>query len=141
MTKKFYVDTAIWIDLYEDRTDYKNESLGSFALKLVGFIKLKMYKLIITDILINELEMRYALAEIKGMFKPFESITENILSTRNQREEAARIAKIRDIPPGDVLHAILARDNKLILITRDKHFRKLRDISKHYKPEDIIGDA
>ena len=55
-----------------------------------------------------------------------------------QREEAKKIAKERDVPAGDALHAIVARDNDLILVTRDRHFRKLEDISKHYKPEELI---
>jgi len=42
------------------------------------------------------------------------------------------------VPAGDALHAIVARDNDLILVTRDRHFRKLEDISKHYKPEELI---
>jgi len=36
----------------------------------------------------------------------------------------------RNVPRGDALHAIIARDHKLILITRDNHFKKLEDISK-----------
>lgn len=38
----------------------------------------------------------------------------------------------------NALHAIVARDNGLILITRDNHFRVLQDISKYYKPEELI---
>ena len=51
---------------------------------------------------------------------------------------AKKIAKERDVPAGDALHAIIARDDDLILVTRDRHFRKLEDISKHHKPEEII---
>jgi predicted nucleic acid-binding protein len=135
---KYYVDTSIWIDLYEDRKGFNKEPLGEFALKLFSLIRAKKNRLIITDLLIRELEMNYSLEEINGMVKPFENIIEKIIVTKEQHDEAKKIAEERNIPPGDVLHAIIARDYDLILITRDKHFRKLQDISKHYRPEDII---
>ena len=52
--------------------------------------------------------------------------------------EAKKIAKERNLPSGDALHSIIARDNDLILVTRDNHFKELTDISKYYKPEEII---
>jgi predicted nucleic acid-binding protein len=82
------------------------------------------------------LESKYSVEEINGMFAPFQ--VERISSTETERDEAKRIAVKKKIPRGDALHAIMARDNNLILITRDKHFRQLETISVHYKPEDII---
>ena len=38
----------------------------------------------------------------------------------------------------DALHALIARDNKCIMVTRDAHFKKLLDIINPKKPEDII---
>ncbi len=138
MIEKFYVDTSIWIDLYEDRKGYSNEPLGDFALKLFAMIKAKDNKLMISDILIRELEGYYSIEELNGMMKPFAKIIEKIISIKEQRIEARKIALERNLPPGDVLHAILARDNNLILITRDKDFRMLADISKSHKPEEVI---
>ena len=135
---KFYLDTAIWVDLYEDRKGFRNEPLGDYALRLVILIKTKESKIILTDLLIRELEMNYSMQQIKGMFKLFEKQIEKLIATKGQREEAKKIATERDVPKGDALHAIIARDNNLILVTRDKHFKLLKDISKHYKPEDII---
>jgi predicted nucleic acid-binding protein len=138
MVNKFYIDTSIWMDVYEDRKGYNNEPLGEFGLKLFLFIKTKNKKLVISDLLIKELEINYSILEIKGMLKPFETIIEKILVTKKQKFEAKKIAKNRNIPPGDVLHAIISRDNKLILISRDNHFKKLKDITLCYKPEEII---
>lgn len=138
MPDKYYVDTSIWIDIYEDRKGYAGEPLGDYALKLFSILKAKGMMLVITDILLRELESFYTIAEVNGMMKPFEKIIEKIISTKAQRDEAKRIAQERQIPPGDALHAIIARDHKLILVTRDNDFRKLQDISKYYKPEDII---
>lgn len=138
IAKGYYVDTSIWIDLYEDRKGYNGEPLGDYALKLLALIKTKKAALFISDILIRELEGYYSLAEINGMIKPFEKILQKIITTKEQRIEARKIADERNLPPGDVLHAIIARDNNLILITRDNDFRQLIDISEYYKPEQII---
>ena len=138
MLEKYYLDTSIWMDLYENRKGYSNEPLGEYALKLISLIKMKKATLIITDILIRELEMNYSVEEINGMMKPFENNTEKIITTKEQRDDAEKIAKERKIPRGDVLHAVLTRDYHLILVTRDKHFRVLEDICEHHKPEDFI---
>lgn len=138
MTEKYLIDTSIWVDLYEDRKGYQNEPLGDFAFKLFSVIKAKQNKIVITDLTIRELEMNYTISEINGMMKPFEAILEKLVASKEQRDEAKKIAEERNIPKGDVLHAILARDHKFILITRDKHFRQLTDISEHHKPEELI---
>lgn len=135
---KYYLDTSIGVDLYENRKGYNQEPLGDFAWKLLSFIKAKEYKIILTDLLIIELESAYSLEQINGLFFPFTNLIEKIIIKKEQRDEAYKIAKKRMLPFGDALHSIIARDNNLILITRDKHFRELKDISLHYKPEDII---
>lgn len=139
MVEKYYVDTSIWIDLLEDRKGYNDEPLGSYALKLFALIKAKNHKMIVSDILIRELESNYSVEQINGMVLPFRKVMEKVFVTREQRDEAKKIAEERNLPPGDVLHAIVARDNNLIVITRDKHFKELEDITKHYKPEEIIS--
>ncbi len=54
-----------------------------------------------------------------------------------QFNKARDISMKRNIPRLDALHDLLARDTKAIMITRDKHFDKLLDISPYKKPEDI----
>ncbi len=138
MAEEYIIDTSIWVDLYEDRKGYNNEPLGDFAFKLLVKIKSKESAIVLTDFLIKELETIYSVAEINGMFKPFDNILKKAVATEKQREEAKNIAKERDVPAGDALHAIVARDNNFILVTRDGHFRKLEDVSKHHKPEELI---
>ena len=91
--EKYYVDTSIWIDLYEDRNGYNNEPLGDYATKLFYFIREKNHKLIISDILIKELGVYYSTAEINGMMKPFEDLIEKIFVTEKQSKEADKIVK------------------------------------------------
>jgi predicted nucleic acid-binding protein len=137
MTEKYYIDTSIWMDLLEDRKGFNNEPLGNFALKLFALIKAKKATLVISDILIRELEGYYSLEEINGMMFPFKKIIKKVIATKEQRIEARKIAEERDLPPGDCLHAIIARDNNFILVTRDKDFKQLEDITSHHKPEEI----
>ena len=57
---------------------------------------------------------------------------------RAQLEEARKLARQRNVPNKDVLHAILARDNDLQLVSRDHHFEKLKDVADVKLPEDFI---
>ncbi len=138
MAEKYLIDTSIWVDLYEDRKGYQKEPLGDFAFKLFGLIKAKQNRIVITDLTIRELESNYSIPEINGMMKPFEALLDKVVASKEQREEAMKLADERNVPKGDALHAILARDNKLILVSRDRHFRQLTDISEHHKPEELI---
>ena len=135
---KYYIDTSIWIDIYEDRKGFNNEPLGEYALKLFAFIRKEKHKLIISDILIRELERYYSMEKINGMIKIYENLIERIITTQKQRNEAKIIGEQNNLPPGDALHSIISRDNNLILVTRDKHFKKIEFISKSYKPEELI---
>ena len=85
MIEKYYLNTSIWMDVYEDRKGYNNEPLGEYGLKLLALIKAKGYKLVITDLIISELEVRYIVAEINGMIKPFEKIIEKIICSKKQK--------------------------------------------------------
>ncbi|MBT3465132.1 PIN domain-containing protein [archaeon] len=138
MQKKYFIDTSIWIDLREDRKGFNSEPLGDYALKL--FIKIMVEKniIVISDHIQRELESNYGIPEIRGFFLPFKNFLEKIYVKDEQREEAKIIGKQKKVPKGDTLHAIIARDYNLTLITRDKHFKELDVISKHYKPENII---
>jgi len=129
------------MDLLEDRKGYNGEPLGDYALKLFVMIKAKKHTLVVSDLLIRELESNYSVEEINGMVLPFQNIIEKVLMTKEQRDEAKKIALERDLPPGDALHAIVARDNRYVMVTRDKHFKYLQDITKHYKPEEIISTS
>ena len=133
---RYLIDTSIWIDLYEDRKGYNNEPLGEYALKFFYKVMSNKDIVIITELLIKELSTFYSISEIDSMIKPFKK--ETIRISKSQIMESNEIARQRNIPSGDALYTIIARDNNLMFITRDRHFKRLRDISEHYKPEDII---
>lgn len=80
--------------------------------------------------------MEYKDEEITSCLQAFASILVPI--TNKQIQEAQIIGKIRKVGGADALHAILARDNDAILVTRDAHYLDLTDITTIKKPEDII---
>lgn len=138
MKQKYYIDTCIWIDLYEDRKGYDGELLGEFATIFLFSLLKQQQVLIISKLLIKELKRYYTEEQIEGMFRPFAGIIEKIAITKQQADEAKHLAEERKIPEGDALHAILARDYHLILVTRDNDFKKIENIAKCYKPEELI---
>jgi predicted nucleic acid-binding protein len=135
--RKYLIDTAIWIDLYEDRVGYNGEPLGDYAWQLLALIRGRDERVVVSDLLLNELESRLTLEQIRGMFSLFETIIERRISTESQWLEAERLARERNVPPGDALHAIIARDGGFVLVTRDRHFNSLLDISPYLLPEDL----
>ena len=58
--------------------------------------------------------------------------------TKEQFEEARRLSKQRDVPLGDAIHAVLARDHDAQLVSRDWDFEKLKDITNVQKPENLM---
>ncbi len=137
MAEKYYIDSSIWVDYYEDRKD-PSKDIGEFAFKLLCKLLASKSKIVVSTFLLRELETVYSLDKIKGITRPFEKLMEKVDVSDNQREEAKKIAYERGIPKGDVIHAILARDNNAILVSRDKHFQLLKDICEVVKPEEII---
>ena len=57
---------------------------------------------------------------------------------KEQFQEAAKLKRERKLPFADVLHAIIARDNGAVMVTRDVHFEDFEDIVMIRKPEDLI---
>ncbi len=135
---KFYLDTSIWLDVYEDRVDRNGKPLGEYGSRILYKILQNEDEIYISDLLIIELKTQLSDEQINSMFAMFKKIIHHAPATAQQDAEAVRIGKERHLPKGDVLHAILARDHKLELITRDKHFLDLIDVSPHHKPEDLI---
>jgi len=136
--RRYLIDTAIWIDLYEDRKGYNDEPLGEYASKLISFIRSTSSKIILTELILKELETRLSLEQVNGLFLILHGHIETSSITSEQRAEANRLAEERQVPPSDAAHAITARDTGSILVSRDRHFRILEDVTPCYRPEDLI---
>ena len=134
---RYYLDTSIWIDFYDDRKD-SSKDLGKYAFDLLIKIYSSNGRIIVSSVLLHELSSHYTLDQIRGFTVLFRNIIERAEYTEKQEEEAKRIAKERSVPKGDAFHAILARDNNAVLVSRDRHFQLLKDICKFVMPEDVI---
>jgi len=137
MTGKYYVDTAIWRDLHENRKD-KNKQLGELAFESFKKMRTNKEKIIYSDFVVEELSHAYDRQTIDKLFKGVSELLEKVEINENQLKEAADLSKEHKIPFGDAIHGVLARDNNAIMVTRDRHFRKLKNKITIKKPEDLI---
>lgn len=137
MPKTYYLDSCIWRDYYENRSD-TFRPIGEWALKLIQAIIKDGYFILYSDMVIEELEIRYGKEEMKRIFEIAGRFLVKADISASQAKEAAILCKQRKVAFGDALHAILARDNNSVLITRDRHFMELVDIAEIKKPEDLV---
>ena len=134
---KYYLDTSIWLDYYENRQD-RFRPLGEWALALLSQIKERKDTILVSDVILRELGTKYTELQINNILESYERVIEKIQATDEQMKLSKTVSWTRRIPNGDALHAIISRDQKAILITRDNHFTSLTDINKAYKPEELI---
>jgi len=136
---KFYLNTCIWRDFFEDRFDGL-KPLGEFAFQFLKQCQEKGIEILVSDTVVLELEASLSKGRVKEMFSSFESIIREIAANAEEVSEARREWEKRNkqLPFKDVLHAIIARDNKAVLVSRDNHFfDMLSSIVEVKKPEDI----
>lgn len=135
---KYYLDTSIWLDLFEDRNE-SNLQKSKFAHELMKKLIKENDKIIFTELISIELmNSGYAEPEIKELLNKFDKLIINIEPSNKEIGKSKDLASKRDVPRGDALHSLIARNNKAILVTRDNHFKRLIDIIKSKKPEEII---
>lgn len=99
----------------------------------------KKKKIIYSEIVLLELGVAgYQPHEIEKLFEKIKPILIFVESAEKQARKAKDLSSKRGIPKGDALHALIARDNKATLITLDNHFKKILDITKPKRPQDLI---
>lgn len=135
--QRYYIDACIWRDYFENRSD-NLRPLGEWAFRLIKKVVEEGGLFIISDILIVELQKFYSDEQIASMFGivPPE-LRLNVSTTEKQTKDALKMKNQLKIPSGDAFHAVLARDNNALMISRDAHFYGvIRIIVK--KPEELI---
>ena len=138
MNEKYYLDTCIWIDYFENRSD-RFRPLGDWAFSLIKQIIRESNLIIYSDLVEEELLKYFDDIHIKEIISIIpKQLLIKIETKAKQLEEAIKISKKLRIPVKDALHAILARDNDTILVTRDKHFYELAKQVTIKKPEDLL---
>ncbi len=138
MTQKYYLDTSIWLDFFENRNE-PNLPKGDWSHKLLDKITKSNDRVIYSDNNIYELNIiGYSTYELDQILQPLKPILIFVESTEKQISKAKDLSLKRNIPKRDALHALIARDNKSILVTLDRHFQKIHDIIKSKRPQDLI---
>ncbi|MDO8647134.1 MAG: hypothetical protein Q7R70_01830 [Candidatus Diapherotrites archaeon] len=137
MQKRFYLDTAIWRDYFEDRKDCIRP-LGEFAFQFLRNCEKQGCMALYSSLVVQELKTDYSQERISEVFTAFNRILVEVQISGAQVSEARKIStNVKETHLKDALHAILARDNKAVMITRDRHFEVLSNIVEVAKPEDI----
>ncbi|MBI5002306.1 PIN domain-containing protein [Candidatus Woesearchaeota archaeon] len=133
---KYYFDTCIWRDYYENRED-NFRPLGEWALLLIKSIEEDNGFILYSNLIVHELKKEYNETQIKELFSVTIKLREVPIS-KIQVQEARMINQIRKVGFADAMHVVLARDNNAILVTRDNHFIDLTDIAPIKKPEELL---
>ncbi len=135
---RYYIDACIWRDYFEDRRD-KFRPLGEWALRMLRAIIEDNDIILYSEIVEDELRKAYSQKEITDIFSlvPPEIFIKVEIS-ENQRKEAFYLSRKLKMFFKDVLHAVLARDNNALLVSRDKHFYELQEYVEIKRPEDLI---
>ncbi|HII14779.1 MAG TPA: type II toxin-antitoxin system VapC family toxin [Nanoarchaeota archaeon] len=136
---RYYLDTCIWKDYYENRSD-RLRPIGEWALAFINKAVEEGSRLLYSDAVIRELNRYYTMDKTDAILSIVrnEDCLEKVSISRGQAQEARELSRKHNVPFGDALHAVLARDNNAIIVTRDRHFDELRDIAEARKPEELI---
>jgi predicted nucleic acid-binding protein len=133
---KYYVDTCIWIDYWENRSD-NLRPIGEFVANFLINSNLRKDKFIISDIVFDELRTKYSDDIINNILRVVNHV--DIISINSKQAfEAKKLSRIFDIPFGDATHAVIARDNAALVVTRDKYFVLLCGIVQSRYPEELV---
>ena len=137
MRQIFYVDTAIWRDYFEDRRDSINP-LGEFASQFLKKCEKNRYSVIVSSAVKKELLDYYSQERVNQVFSSFKDIIAEVDYSKKQAEEAFNfwLSAKKKFPFYDILHSIIARDNKAVLVTRDRHFEEI-GIVECVLPEEV----
>ena len=136
---RFYVDTCIWIDFYENRFSKSGSPIGKYASELFMKLSKKKATILFSDLTIKEMKKLFREGEVESLLGVVSLlfVLEKAKIINSDYEESVNLALERNVPRPDALHAILARNNDAVLVTRDAHFQKLRDIVRVIKPEEF----
>ncbi len=137
--KKFYVDTNIWPDFALNRRD-SIRPLGELAFSFFRKVVRKKWQILYSNFVVGELEQHLKPWEMQercfGIVSDKGLLFKVALSTE-QSFEAERVSKKFGVPFGDAIHAIIARDSKAVVVSRDRHFQTLHEIVTTFLPEEI----
>lgn len=138
MLKKYWFDTCIWRDFYEDRLSKSGNPLGEYATNAFMKVMKNEDLILFSESLVRELKRDYDEKDINDMLNVLflSKILVLVQITKEEHLEAKTLSEKRDLPYVDCLNAVQARNNKAIVVSQDLHLTKdLIDIVKVIKPQ------
>lgn len=136
----YYVDSCIWIDYFENRTDGL-KPLGEFAFQFFKMCKLTKSKIYFSNLVYAELVGYLSKEKINILLNDFSKILIFFEYSNTQIASAKKLSNQLDsIHFSDSLHAVIAKNNGCVLVTRDNHFNELYFFVKIVKPEEVFFD-
>jgi hypothetical protein len=132
---RYYVDTAIWRDYLENRHD-RFRPLGDWALDFFKKAEERGDELLASKMVVLELKRAHTDSGIDDMMVTFK--VRFVEAPPGLFAFAHRLARARAIPEADALHALVARREDAVLVTRDKDFIEVLDLVDVRKPEELF---
>lgn len=137
--QKIYVDTNIFLDFWLDRKT-KIAPAGLFAEKMFEDLTECKYFLVTSNYIMMEIKENINFfEEVRDLFETLRSAEKIkvIKIKQGMIDKAKKIASKKDVPIHDAIHAIVAKSEGAILVTRDKHFQNIADFITVLKPEEL----
>lgn len=137
--KRFYVDPNSGLDFALNRSDGVRP-LGEFAFQFFKKCIRNRWKVLYSNAVLSELGRKMSPEQIEERcFKIIsaQGLLMKVCHADRQVAEAKAISKNEKLPFIDTLHAIIARDNNAVIISRNFHFERLLKIAKVFLPEEI----
>jgi len=133
---KYYIDTCIWIDYWENRSD-NFRPLGEFAFNFFNKLN-EEDSIYYSDLTIKELRTKYSNETINKIFSVIEISQILFLESNSDNYKLAElISKASLVHKSDALHIVLAIEVDAKFITRDKQIL-LSGLIKAHTPEELI---
>jgi hypothetical protein len=123
-----YLDTCIYLDYWERRTD-NLRPLDEFAFQVLKRTVECEFEIVISDLVLAELEKYLAFDSIKAILDPLEKLKKIRLVKQSKKdlEKVSNLYYKTKIHKSDILHAIQAKKaGAVYLVTRNiEHFSKI----------------
>ncbi len=140
----YYIDTCIYLNLWQKEVSFSGVKYWEIAKKLFEFIEEKNCMIYYSGFILNELKFilnKKDFENKKDLFKNMINFKKIILD-ESELNEVRKIENETNFEVSfyDIIHMILARKTNSVLITRDKRLMK---IAKKYNvgvslPENVI---
>jgi predicted nucleic acid-binding protein len=140
MPKKYFLDTCIWRDFYEDRTSKSGRPLGKEAARLVAAIIKRKDVILYAESVVRELKKDYDGKAIDTLLRLLflTGTLKRTDITKEEHLEAKELAQARGLPYIDCLHAVLAKHHCAQLVSQDRHLiDNLKDVTTTKRPAEL----